>query len=106
MFNKGHSSKVYKAMYNGKEVAVKKYKEKKKSQQKERFLIEGFIPGNISHPNIIEFIGIVMNKKYNMIVTEFVEGKNSVPYAYKINTMIVHFHHDCILSLVLFLQRR
>lgn len=74
-FIKGHFSKVYKAEYNGKVVAIKEYQNIRKSKNKKRFRLETFILGQINHRNIIRFIGIVTNKNVNKIVMEYVEGK-------------------------------
>lgn len=70
----GHFSKVNKVEYKGKVLARKKYKDVSKSENKRRFFQEACILGQIKHPNIIEFIGVVSDNKLDKFVTEYAEG--------------------------------
>lgn len=72
---KGHFSEVYKVEYKGKVLAMKKYKDVSKSENKRRFFQEACILGQIEHSNIIEFKGVVSDNKIDKFVTEYVEGK-------------------------------
>ena len=82
LFNKvkigaGKSGVVYKATYNGKEVAWKIFAQKDADMEEtiRDFCQELTILGRISHPNIVKFIGY--NLKYSLsIIMELLPGRN------------------------------
>lgn len=66
---------MYKATYNGNDVAVKIYKETMSDDAKKKFYLEGFILGENNHRNILKLIGIVDERNSMMIVTEYLKSK-------------------------------
>lgn len=72
---KGNFGSVYVAFYKPmkKDVAVKKSKTSMSEDETNKFFQEGVTLGNLSHPNIVIFIGIVIQRQ-PMIVMEYVAG--------------------------------
>lgn len=70
----GNFGDVYKASLNGTLVAVKTCKVNLPDEQKKKFLQEGRILKQYSHPNIVSFVGICVQKQPIMIVMELVTG--------------------------------
>ncbi|XP_067142993.1 tyrosine-protein kinase Fer-like [Centruroides vittatus] len=73
---RGNFGDVYKAVLHptGIEVAVKTCRVNLPDEQKRKFLQEGRILKQYSHPNIVKFIGICVQKQPVMIVMELVPG--------------------------------
>ncbi|CAL8138246.1 unnamed protein product [Orchesella dallaii] len=71
---RGNFGDVYKASLNGSLVAVKTCKVNLPDEQKKKFLQEGRILKQYSHPNIVSFVGICVQKQPIMIVMELVPG--------------------------------
>lgn len=72
---KGNFGTVYLAFYKPMkmDVAVKKSKMSMSEDETNKFFQEGVTLGNLSHPNIVIFIGIVIQRR-PMIVMEYVPG--------------------------------
>lgn len=80
----GNFGSVYVAFYKPmkKDVAVKKSKTSMSEEETNKFFQEGVTLGNLSHPNIVIFIGIVIQRQ-PMIVMEYVAGGNLHNYLEK-----------------------
>jgi serine/threonine protein kinase len=71
VIGRGHFGEVYKASWNGTEVALKTVHKLDKSE----FLRECELLSNLNHPNILRFLGLWTSKQGELyIVTEFVSG--------------------------------
>jgi tyrosine-protein kinase Fer len=71
---RGNFGDVYRATLFSEPVAVKTCKVTLPEEQKKKFLQEGRILKQYSHPNIVRFIGICVQKQPIMIVMELVSG--------------------------------
>jgi len=79
---RGNFGDVYKARLkqNNVSVAVKTCKVTLPDEQKKKFLQEGRILKQYEHPNIVQFIGICVQKQPIMIVMELVSGGSLLNY--------------------------
>ena len=79
---RGNFGDVYKARLkqNNLSVAVKTCKVTLPDEQKKKFLQEGRILKQYEHPNIVQFIGICVQKQPIMIVMELVSGGSLLNY--------------------------
>lgn len=66
---------MHRGTCNGQTVAVKVGKDSLSEKEKRHLLREGRKLKQFKHQNIVEFIGIVVQKKSFMILMEFMAGK-------------------------------
>lgn len=76
LIGKGEFSEVYKADYNGKEVAVKIVKDQNLGQM---FLAEASVMTSLKHVNLVNLLGVVLGETI-YIVTEFMSKGSLVDY--------------------------
>ena len=75
VINKGAFATVYKGQYKGTTVALKKLKARLITAKK-YVRQEVAIHKEVSHPNIIMFLGAAMGKGYLLLIMEYMEGPN------------------------------
>jgi len=72
---KGSFGRVFLGEYLGTEVAVKQiYRDETQKDELEKFLERELAICKLSHPNIVQLIGLCMNEKYVYLVTEYIPG--------------------------------
>jgi tRNA A-37 threonylcarbamoyl transferase component Bud32 len=70
ILNEGTQGVIFVAKYEGKNVAIKKIR---RHEGEETFLRETIALQLLSHPNIVQFIGVVKQKEYLFVITELMD---------------------------------
>ena len=71
-------SEVYCGEFDGRKVAIKSLKDDHRGLQ--QFLAEASVMTDLSHPNLVQLIGVSLDEKPVFIVTEFMEKGSLVEY--------------------------
>jgi serine/threonine protein kinase len=95
----GYYGVVYYGKYLGNEVAIKKLKQNIPENVIEKFVQEVNILSNIDHPNVVKYIGAILEEDLFCIVTEFMNSGNLWDYIHNKNfqfteTMILKVSMD------------
>ena len=70
-------SEVYCGEYNGKKVSIKFHSDHRRLQN---FLAEAAVMTDLNHPHLVQLIGVSLDAKPVLIVTEFMEKGSLVEY--------------------------
>ncbi|XP_003386644.1 PREDICTED: tyrosine-protein kinase CSK-like [Amphimedon queenslandica] len=77
IIGKGEFGEVWLGEYRGSKVAIKMLKEIKSQQQTQQFLAEASVMTTLSHPNLVQLIGVSVDSTQICLVTEYM-GKGSL----------------------------
>ena len=92
----GYYGVVYFGHYLGKPVAIKKLKQNIPENVLGKFVQEVNILSNIDHPNIVKYIGAILEPEFFCIVTECMNSGNLWDY---IHNKSFHFNETMILKI-------
>ena len=76
---KGEFGDVMLGLYNGKKVAIKSMKDVK-TRNAQRFLAEATVMTSLQHPNLVNLLGLILDKLSYKIVTEYLSKGSLLDY--------------------------
>ena len=86
------SSVVFSGKYKGGKVAIKSLKDDHKGLQE--FLVEASVMTSLSHPNLVNLIGVSVDQKPVYIITEFVEKGSLIEYLQSRGRSVIQRSHQ------------
>ena len=79
---------MYCGEYDGKKVAIKSLKDDHRGLQ--HFLAEAAVMTGLSHPHLVQLIGVSLDKKPEFIVIEFMQKGSLVDYLRSRGRAVIH----------------
>jgi c-src tyrosine kinase len=89
---KGEFGEVFSGKYKGEKVAIKSLKDDHKGLQD--FLAEASVMTSLSHPNLVNLIGVSVDQKPVYIITEFMEKGSLIEYLRSRGRSVIQRSHQ------------